>query len=297
MKDHQISLGDFGQTINTNTNTNTNNISFNTSEFFNDEISEISETSKSTKIQKYKNPEIKIGWDTPFPKKETVFTGKDTVNIIVKLIENSYHSFGGWYNSLEKILEVILFALLKQEHKYMEAIKGMNPIALNVTSQISGILIQKFCYDYEIYDYLGDVYMQIGSLSKSKAIGQYFTPFNVCQMMASMQMPGNLKKYIAKVKSGEIKRARVIDPCVGSGAMLLAHKKIVCESVGMAGLKYYSYYGQDIDRTCVNMCKIQMLLTDYDYMASLLYVTAYEIYEKLNKHKQGSDKTMVMKNE
>jgi len=91
---------------------------------------------------------------------------------------------------------------------------------------------------------------------------------------------GDIKQLIEKAKK-ENRRITVDEPCVGSGAMLLACKKVIMQEVGLAGLDYFEFYGTDIDTTCVKMCKIQMLLTNYRYMSSLLLLHLCQFQEKM----------------
>ena len=217
--------------------------------------------------------EDRIGWDTPIKSKNVNPT--DTVKELVKIIEKNRNYFGGWTNSFENILDLILYALEEKEDEYMKLVNKMDKRAVNAAAEICGILMKAFCHDYAIYDYLGCVYMNIASLSKSKWFGQYFTPFNVCTMMAKIQL-GDVKLAIkdAKIKG---KKLTVNDPCIGSGAMILAYKSVIIKEVGLSGLDWFEFSGTDIDPICVKMCQIQMLLTDYKYMTNLLLLQLNKI--------------------
>jgi len=161
----------------------------------------------------------------------------------------------------------------------MKLVSRMDKRAVEKAVEISGLLIKAFCHDYCIWDYLGEVYMQISSLSKSRAFGQFFTPFNICEMMAAIQL-GDIKHNIEKARK-ENRRISVAEPCVGSGAMLLACKKVIIRQAGLAGLDYFEFFGTDIDATCIKMCRIQMMLTNYRYMSSLLLLHAAKLQEKI----------------
>ena len=204
---------------------------------------------------------------------------RNTVHQIVKLIEQNYYLFGGWTNAFEQVLDLTLYALNRQEEKYMKTVRQMDKRSVTVTSQIVGILMKVLCYDYCIWDYLGEVYMQIASMSKSKALGQFFTPFHICEMMARVQL-GDIKNLVSKAQK-ENRRVSIMEPCVGSGAMLLACKKVIIEETGLSGLDHFEFFGQDIDPVCVKMCRIQMTLTDYRYMSNLLLTHAVELQRKI----------------
>ena len=203
----------------------------------------------------------------------------DTVRQIARLIEKNYYLFGSWTNAFEQVLDLTLYALYRDEVNYMKLVGQMDKRAVFVASEILGRLIKAICFDYCIWDYLGEVYMQIASMSKSKALGQFFTPFHVCEMMAKIQL-GDINSAISKAKK-ENRRFSIMEPCVGSGAMLLACKKAIIEEAGLSGLDHFEFFGQDIDPVCVKMCKIQMTLTDYRYMTNLLLFHAAQLQEKI----------------
>ena len=71
-------------------------------------------------------------------------------------------------------------------------------------------------------DFLGTVYHNLG-LSKSQA-GQFFTPYNVGQMMARINMPDSLVLDKSRI-------LRVNDPCCGAGCLLLAGYNVMREQL------------------------------------------------------------------
>lgn len=227
-------------------------------------------------------PEKETGyeWNNPVECRP-VSEGHAVSSEIVKLVEKNYCHFSGWSNAFDTILEVMLYALTHEEEKYLNAVKGLKKEALDCIVQIYCRLFKALYYDFCLHDILGEVYMQVGSLSKSKHFGQFFTPMNICDFMAEVQL-GDIKESIKKAKD-ENRKISICDPCVGSGAMLLACKKAIIKAAGLHGLDYFSFYGIDNDNTCVNMCKIQMILTDYRHMANLLLSSAYDIKQKMNK--------------
>ncbi|MGE0566609.1 MAG: class I SAM-dependent DNA methyltransferase [Bacteroidia bacterium] len=86
-------------------------------------------------------------------------------------------------------------------------------------------------------DLLGTFFEQEISRGRN---GQFFTPFHVCQLMTQL------------TRGEETKSMRVLDPCCGSGRMLLAFEK---------GSKCkHAYYGIDIDPRCVKMTAINLFL-------------------------------------
>lgn len=90
-------------------------------------------------------------------------------------------------------------------------------------------------------DVLGDFYEQNLYSERSS---QYFTPWPVCKMMASITMGED---------TGETEEPlRILDPSCGSGRMLLAGART-------KGTRH-EYYGIDVDHTCVKMAAINLFL-------------------------------------
>lgn len=91
------------------------------------------------------------------------------------------------------------------------------------------------------YDPLGDFYMEISARSTKSAMGQFFTPMDVCQMMVEMQFIG---------QGIEAQKAlRVNDCACGSARLLLAfHAKYPGNFV----------YGEDLDGLCAKMSVVNM---------------------------------------
>ena len=86
------------------------------------------------------------------------------------------------------------------------------------------------------YDFYGDLYQTISSTQKASALGQFFTPVAVVDMMVRMQ---NIQQGMT-----------VNDPCCGSGRMLLA------AHVHSSGGCFV--YGQDADLICCKMTVLNM---------------------------------------
>ena len=95
---------------------------------------------------------------------------------------------------------------------------------------------------------------QIGSQSGNDVLGtyyeqnifkkgsqQFFTPWHICEFMSSC-LTGDAAE----------EQLRIIDPCCGSGRLLLCGAK----NIG----KQHHYYGIDIDHTCVKMTAINLFL-------------------------------------
>lgn len=93
----------------------------------------------------------------------------------------------------------------------------------------------------EYFDMFGLMYETLSSGSKKSALGQFFTPECLVEMLVSISLKG--------IEAGQGKR--ILDPCSGSGRMLfIAHVKApgnLC-------------YGIDVDHLCAKMTALNMLL-------------------------------------
>ena len=102
-------------------------------------------------------------------------------------------------------------------------------------------------------DFLGTMYMELEM--GSKGMGQCFTPYSICQMMAEMSLPKD------KVEKAMEQRGWISlnDPAAGAGATLIA----AAERLHQLGINYQQkalFVANDLDRTVAMMCYIQMSL-------------------------------------
>lgn len=99
-------------------------------------------------------------------------------------------------------------------------------------------------FDQTVNDTFGDAYeflMTMYASNAGKSGGEFFTPQEVSRLLA----------LIAIGKNGHINRA--YDPACGSGSLLLQFKKIM-------GKNCPPLYGQEINPTTYNLCRINMFL-------------------------------------
>lgn len=102
-------------------------------------------------------------------------------------------------------------------------------------------------------DFLGQMYMELDM--GSKAHGQCFTPFSVCQMMAGMSLP----EEEVKAKIEQRGWISLNDCACGAGATLIA----AAERLQQIGVNYQQsalFVAQDLDSTVAMMCYIQLSL-------------------------------------
>lgn len=102
-------------------------------------------------------------------------------------------------------------------------------------------------------DFLGQLYMDLDFGRGWK--GQFFTPWEVAEMMARMQID---EDAIEKVIDGGY--FSVADPCCGAGVMLLAFAQAIKFDYGVNYQQSILFVGQDIDPVVAKMAYIQMSL-------------------------------------
>lgn len=107
--------------------------------------------------------------------------------------------------------------------------------------------------EYPDCDFLGELYMNL-DLGNSKA-GQFFTPYDVCRMMAACTIEDNLLKSQIE-KHGWIS---INDCACGAGATLVAAANYL-KSIGINYQLQALFVAQDVDATVALMCYIQLSL-------------------------------------
>ena len=100
-------------------------------------------------------------------------------------------------------------------------------------------------------DTFGDAYeflMTMYASNAGKSGGEFFTPQEVSELLARITLVG--KKQVNKV----------YDPACGSGSLLLKFAKVLGKENVRQG-----FYGQEINITTYNLCRINMFLHDINY--------------------------------
>ncbi len=100
-------------------------------------------------------------------------------------------------------------------------------------------------------DAFGDAYEYLMSMYASnagKSGGEFFTPQEVSELLTRIAVAGKTEVN------------KVYDPACGSGSLLLKAAKILGKENVRQG-----FYGQEINLTTYNLCRINMFLHDIDY--------------------------------
>ncbi|RKU92153.1 type I restriction-modification system subunit M [Helicobacter pylori] len=106
-------------------------------------------------------------------------------------------------------------------------------------------------YQQSGIDVFGDAYeylMAMYASNAGKSGGEFFTPQEVSELLAKIALHN--QESINKV----------YDPCCGSGSLLLQFSKVLGDKNVSKG-----YFGQEINLTTYNLCRINMFLHDINY--------------------------------
>lgn len=138
----------------------------------------------------------------------------------------------------------------QREEQYLSIVKAYSPTDLDDFANLFALTVQALEEDPE-QDFLGKMYMQLELGNKWK--GQFFTPFNICRMMAEMQLD-DVRALIDKQRW-----ISVCDNCVGAGGMLIA-SVAACKKHDINYHDHVMFVGQDIDLVVAMMAYIQLSL-------------------------------------
>lgn len=111
-------------------------------------------------------------------------------------------------------------------------------------------------YQNNSIDAFGDAYeflMGMYASDAGKSGGEFFTPQEVSELLTRIALVGNDGKQKTEVN-------KVYDPAVGSGSLLLNFAKILGKENVRTG-----FFGQEINITTYNLCRINMFLHDIGY--------------------------------
>lgn len=107
-------------------------------------------------------------------------------------------------------------------------------------------------------DAFGDAYeylMTMYASNAGKSGGEFFTPQEVSTLLTKLTLVDTSKKGNFKTEVN-----KVYDPCAGSGSLLLKFAKILGPDKVRQG-----FYGQEINITTYNLCRINMFLHNINY--------------------------------
>lgn len=103
--------------------------------------------------------------------------------------------------------------------------------------------------DGRLIDWFGNQYEEsIKSKSKADALGQFYTPMSICEMMAKINAH----------KMCNADTATCDDCACGSGRLLIAMEQELRKQYGVSNRRYYT--AADIDHMSVKMCALNLMI-------------------------------------
>ncbi len=167
----------------------------------------------------------------------------ETLERVFNHIESSAASgeaesdFAGLFDDFDVNSKAIGETVAKRNKVLVELLNGVAQMPLFSTDGMNPDLFG------DAYEYLMGMY----AANAGKKGGQYFTPADVSELLARLGTIG--KTSINKV----------YDPACGSGSLLLKVAKVL----GRENIDH-GFYGQEIDLTTYNLCRINMFLHSID---------------------------------
>ena len=168
----------------------------------------------------------------------------ETLEKVFKAIEgssigtDSEDDFKGLFDDLDVNSNKLGGTVIKRNEMLVKLLDGVGDMKLGN-------------YQDNTIDAFGDAYeylMGMYASNAGKSGGEYYTPQEVSELLTRLTIVG--KKEVNKV----------YDPACGSGSLLLKFAKILGKENVRQG-----FFGQEINITTYNLCRINMFLHDIDY--------------------------------
>lgn len=194
---------------------------------------------------------------------------KDILKCLEAILHRGYSSF----TIFNDWLDLMLYALQRDDPPYLEIVRKyknnqeQGKREIDYFSKAFALLMLEIQKTND--DILGQVYMEWNMSNKYR--GQFFTPKHVASMMAKCLNP----------------KGRIIDPCCGSGVMLVEAIKTMDNET----LNNSLICGQDIDITCVKMCALNLLffnVNGYVVWGDSLLMECNKVYQTKRSYLGGS---------
>lgn len=168
----------------------------------------------------------------------------ETIETVFRNIENSArgtaseNTFAGLFDDFDVNNKKLGLTVPARNERLCKLLNGVAEMPLGSLSSHDNDIFG------DAYEYLMGMYAS----AAGKSGGEFFTPQEVSQCLARIGTYG--KKTVNKV----------YDPCVGSGSLLLQAAKILGRDAVTDG-----FYGQEINLTSYNLCRINMILHNIGY--------------------------------
>jgi type I restriction enzyme M protein len=164
-----------------------------------------------------------------------------------RVFKNIEHSAKG--TESEDDLKGLFDDLDVNSNKLGATVTKRNEVLVKILDSIGDLKLGD--YQDNSIDAFGDAYeflMTMYASNAGKSGGEFFTPQEVSELLAEITVVG--KKQVNKV----------YDPACGSGSLLLKFAKVLGKENVRQG-----FYGQEVNITTYNLCRINMFLHDINY--------------------------------
>jgi len=166
----------------------------------------------------------------------------ETLEQIFKNIESSAHgtpseqNFKGLFDDIDVNSNKLGATVAKRNERLVKLLSGIGDM-------------KQGSYKDNTIDAFGDAYeflMGMYASNAGKSGGEYYTPQEVSELLTHLTLVGKTEVN------------KVYDPACGSGSLLLKFAKIL-------GKENVGFFGQEVNITTYNLCRINMFLHDIDY--------------------------------
>jgi type I restriction enzyme M protein len=168
----------------------------------------------------------------------------ETLSKVFKNIENSAKG-----TESEGDMKGLFDDIDVNSNKLGATVTKRNEMLVKIMDSIGGLKLGD--YKDNTIDTFGDAYeylMTMYASNAGKSGGEFFTPQEVSELLAEIAVVG--KKQVNKV----------YDPACGSGSLLLKFAKVLGKENVRQG-----FFGQEVNITTYNLCRINMFLHDINY--------------------------------
>lgn len=172
----------------------------------------------------------------------------DNLNETLSRVFNNIESSAKGFSS-EEDLKGLFDDLDVNSNKLGPTVEKRNQRLVKLVEAIGALRLGK--YTDNTIDAFGDAYeylMTMYASSAGKSGGEFFTPQEVSELLAEITTVGKTEVN------------KVYDPCCGSGSLLLKFAKVLGKENVRQG-----FFGQEINITTYNLCRINMFLHDINY--------------------------------
>ncbi len=154
------------------------------------------------------------------------------------MVRTSEHDIKGLFDDLDVNSTKLGQTVAKRNEKVVKLLDAIGDLNIGT-------------YADHTIDAFGDAYeylMQMYASSAGKSGGEYYTPQEVSELLARITVVGKTEVN------------KVYDPACGSGSLLLKFAKVLGRENVRQG-----FFGQEINLTTYNLCRINMFLHDVNY--------------------------------